>query len=79
MVFQIILNFLKPVNFLSQFYNVLDEEFVLGLDMLPLPFYCSLELAKLVFSALRDFFVGIFEPGIHFARVSLVKTQLYSL
>lgn len=58
---------------------MLDEEFVLGVDMLPLPFSCSLELAILVFSALHDFFAGIFEPGVHFARVSLVKTQLYSL
>lgn len=58
---------------------MLDEEFVLGVDMLPLPFSCSVELAKLVFSALYDFFAGIFELGVHFARVSSVKTQLNSL
>ena len=46
--------------------------------MLPLPFSCSLELAKLVFSSIHNFFAGVLEPGVHFARVRLVKTQLYT-
>lgn len=57
---------------------MLDEEFVLGVEMLCLPFSCSFDLAKMVFSSIHDFFAGIFKPGVHFVRVSLVKTQLYT-
>lgn len=55
---------------------MLDEEFVLRVERLYLPFSCSHDLAKMVFSSIHDFFAGIFKPGINFVRVSLVKTQL---